>query len=153
VQRVEEMGRKVVGDLQEWLRNMLALAQKNSTLEPEMASFSFRDESLSMFYVRATSHAHPMVRDQVKETMHEWAKIRQELNGVTRGGRTGNQAWKTLEEVLQQTLDDVIKMDRMLITIQFSISEGTWRELFFGAQNGSTAVTGDFPTKGAPRNC
>jgi hypothetical protein len=107
----------------------------------------------TMFYVRATSHAHPMVRDQVKETMHEWAKIRQELNGVTRGGRTGNQAWKTLEEVLQQTLDDVIKMDRMLITIQFSISEGTWRELFFGAQNGSTAVTGDFPTKGAPRNC
>ena len=49
---------------------------------------------------------------------------------MARGGKTGNTAWTTLVEILQQALDEVGKVDQTLITIQVSIGEGAWREMF-----------------------
>jgi len=83
-----------------------------------------------MFYARAIAHAHPGVQIIVREVVQEWSKLRKELNGAARGGITGNTAWITVAGILQKALDEVGKVDQTLITIQVSIVEGAWREMF-----------------------
>jgi len=99
-------------------------------MELEKSHRNFCDENTTMLYVRAIAHAHPDVQDIVREVMQDLGSLRQELNGAARGGITGNTAWTTLVEILQKALDEVGKVDQTLITIQFSIAEGGWRDLF-----------------------
>ena len=130
VQRVEKMSSAAITGPREWLQKMLALAREQGATAPEKAHHSFCDENITILYARAIAHAHPDVQAIVRGVVQEWSRLRQELHGLARGGITGNKAWTTLVEILQQALDEVGKVDQTLITIQVSIGEGAWREMF-----------------------
>jgi hypothetical protein len=129
-QRVETMSSAAVTMPKEWLQKMLALAREQGATVPAVALSSFCDENTTMFHARAIAHAHPEVQKIVREVVQEWSKLRKELNGAARGGITGNTAWVTAAEILQKALDEVGKVDQTLITIQVSIVEGAWRDMF-----------------------
>jgi hypothetical protein len=130
MQRVETMSSAAITSPKEWLQKMLTLAREQGATAPEKAHHSFCDENITILYARAIAHAHPDVQAIVRGVVQEWSKLRQELHGMARGGITGNIAWTTLVEILQQALDEVGKVDQTLITIQVSIGEGAWREMF-----------------------
>ncbi len=129
-QRVEIMSSAAVAMPKEWLQKMLDLAREQGATVPAVALSSFCDENITMFHVRAIAHAHPEVQKIVRGVVQEWSKLRKELNGAARGAITGNTAWVTTAEILQKALDEVGKVDQTLITIQVSIVEGAWRDMF-----------------------
>jgi hypothetical protein len=129
-QRVETMSSAAVTNPREWLQKMLAMAREQGAKAPAVAHSSFCDENNTMFYTRAIVHAHPGVQTIVREVMQDWSRLHKELNGAERGGIMGNAAWITVAEILQKALDEVGKVDQTIITVQVSIVEGTWREIF-----------------------
>jgi hypothetical protein len=106
------------------------VAREQGAKAPAEAHSSFCDENTTMFYARAIAHAHPGVQTIVREVMQDWSRLRKELNGAARGGITGNAAWITVAGILQKALDEVGKVDQTLITVQVSIVEGAWQEIF-----------------------
>jgi hypothetical protein len=131
VRRLETMAGKAVSDPQDWLTEMIAVAQANALLNGQAAYNTFVDPMTSIFHQRHIRHAHPDVRDKVKIVMDKWEQMHTAVGGTAKGGRNAQQAWQELERLLQQTLAEVKQIDQTVIDIHFSMHESTtWRRLF-----------------------
>jgi hypothetical protein len=131
VRGLEAMAGKAVSDPQDWLMEMIAVAQTNALLNELAAHNTFVDPMISIFHLRHIRHAHPAVRDKVKMVVDKWEQMRMALQGPAKRGRNGQHAWQELKQLLQQTLEEVKQIDQTMIDIHFSMHESTtWRKLF-----------------------
>jgi hypothetical protein len=129
--RRETMAGKAVSDPQNWLTEMIAVAQANALLNRQAAHNTFVDPMISIFHQQHIRYAHPDVREKGQIVMDKWEKMRTDMGGMAKGGRDAKQVWRELERLLQQTLAEVKQIDQTVIDIHLHMHESTtWRKLF-----------------------